>query len=177
MTTSTLLQKLDRVHRSGCGWLARCPGHSDHHPSLAICEGERGLLVKCWAGCDLESICAALGIRVADLFYESRRNSHTHARFSRIPVQPVQIDWRGYSHQILWYSEELFLRGEKILSTAKGLSPSTLTEEELEIALNAIYQAHLDLEESSRLEDLAVNLRDFGIQEEKTAHAARRSAA
>jgi len=130
-----------------------------------------------WGGASVEEICRALGIRVADLFYESRSNSNPHVRVAHTLVQPVQIEWRVYSHQILWFSEELFLRGERVLSTARGLSPSTLTEEELEIALNAIYQAHLDLDESSRLEDLAVNLRDFGIQEEKTNHAARQSAA
>jgi len=174
MNVEELLSLLQGVKKTGQGWTARCPAHEDRHPSLAICEGERGLLVKCWAGCDLGGICEALGVRVSDLFSDSQRRSSPHVVVS---PKPVRVDWRGYSHQILWYSEELFLRGEKILSTAQGIDPSTLTEEELEIALNAIYQAHLDLEESSRLEDLAANLRDFGIQEEKTAHAARRSAA
>ena len=40
--------------------------------------------------------------------------------------------------------------------------------------MEAVHTAHCDLEESERLEDLGVNLRDFDIQEEKTKHAARR---
>ena len=174
MTVEAFLGMLEGVKKTGQGWTARCPAHEDRHPSLAICEGERGLLVKCWAGCDLGGICEALGVRVSDLFSDSQRRSSPHVVVS---PKPVRVDWRVYSHQILWFSEELFLRGKRVLSTARGLSPSTLTEGELAIALNAIYQAHLDLDESSRLEDLAVNLRDFGIQEEKTNHAARHSAA
>jgi len=110
-------------------------------------------------------------------FYESQRNTQRRSlREVVIPPKTVRLDWRGYSHQILWYSEELFLRGEKVFSAAKGIVPSNLTEGEFDTALNAIYQAHLDLE-ASRLEDLAVNLRDFGIEEEKANHAARHSAA
>ena len=169
-----VLSRLDRVHRTPTGFVAFCPSHDGRRPKLAIREGERGILLKCWVGCDLTSICSAMGIRVADLFPESQRRS---SREVVVPPKPFRLKWRGYSHKILWFSEELFLRGERVLSTARGLSPSTLTEGELATALNAIYQAHLDLDESSRMEDLAVNLRDFGIQEEKTNHAARHSAA
>ena len=174
MTVEDLLSRLDGVRHTRSGWMARCPGHEDRDPSLSVREGDRGILIRCWAACTLESICAALGIRVADLFPESQRRPSPHGV---VPPKPFPLKWRDYSHKILWFSEELFLRGERLLSTARGLSPSTLTEGELAIALNAIYQAHLDLDESSRLEDLAVNLRDFGIQEEKTNHAARHSAA
>ncbi len=169
MTVEDLLSRLDGVRPTPRGHVAFCPSHDGRRPKLVIHEGERGiLLMKCWVGCDLTSICSAMGIRVADLFPESQRRPSPH---SVVQPKPFRVDWKGHSHQILWFAEELFLRGEKVLSTASGLSPSTLTEEELAIALNAIYQAHLDLDESSRLEDLAVNLRDFGIQEEKTAHA------
>jgi len=60
---------------------------------------------------------------------------------------------------------------------AKKLDPSALTAEELDLAMEAVHSAYRDLEESERLADLVVNLRDLGIQEEKTKHAARRQAA
>lgn len=37
--------------------------------SLSISQGDQGrTLLKCWSGCTVESICAAVGLRVADLF-------------------------------------------------------------------------------------------------------------
>lgn len=49
---------------------ALCPAHDDTHKSLRFKEGEDGrVLVKCMASnCTPEAICAALGLRVADLF-------------------------------------------------------------------------------------------------------------
>jgi hypothetical protein len=46
-----------------------CPAHDDRHPSLSIREGEdRRALVFCHRGCNVESIVAALGLELADLF-------------------------------------------------------------------------------------------------------------
>ena len=63
-----LVSRLD-AKRSGNGWKAKCPAHDDQIPSLSINEGVDGrVLLKCHAGCDVDSICAALNIRTADLF-------------------------------------------------------------------------------------------------------------
>jgi hypothetical protein len=57
------------THKNGQGWLAHCPAHEDKVPSLSISEGQDGrALVKCFAGCTPESIVAALGLRMTDLF-------------------------------------------------------------------------------------------------------------
>lgn len=68
----TACEFADLVHarRTGRGrWQAKCPSHPDRRPSLSIRQGERGILLRCWsAGCTAEQVCAALGIRVADLF-------------------------------------------------------------------------------------------------------------
>jgi hypothetical protein len=71
MTAIELLGKLDWVRRSGGGWAARCPAHPDKSPSLSVREGEKGLLLHCFSGCRIEDITQAIGIGVADLFYES----------------------------------------------------------------------------------------------------------
>lgn len=50
------------------GWTARCPAHEDRRPSLSISEGDEGrALVRCHTGCEIGSVCDALGLRVADL--------------------------------------------------------------------------------------------------------------
>ncbi|MBA3768099.1 MAG: hypothetical protein H0W99_14180, partial [Acidobacteria bacterium] len=62
MKTQTVLSKLRNVKRSGKGWSARCPAHSDAHNSLSVGEGDNGqVLLTCHAGCEFEDICAALG--------------------------------------------------------------------------------------------------------------------
>lgn len=54
------------------GFLACCPVHEDHSPSLSIAEGNDGrVLLNCFASCDTEAICEALGLTLADLFVPS----------------------------------------------------------------------------------------------------------
>lgn len=50
-------------------WIARCPAHSDKTPSLAIRDGlNGGVVLHCFAGCEVDSIVAALGLKITDLF-------------------------------------------------------------------------------------------------------------
>ena len=65
----TVLDRLDRVRRTGNGWSARCPAHEDRDPSLSIAEGADGrVLLRCFAGCALEDVVRALGLELSDLF-------------------------------------------------------------------------------------------------------------
>jgi putative DNA primase/helicase len=49
------------AYRSGRDWMARCPAHADHTPSLALSVGGSGkILVYCHAGCSQASVIAAL---------------------------------------------------------------------------------------------------------------------
>ena len=64
-----LLAKLQKVRRSGEGWIAACSGHEDHTPSLSVSEGDDGKwLLTCFAGCSLDRIVGALGLEAKDLF-------------------------------------------------------------------------------------------------------------
>jgi putative DNA primase/helicase len=56
------------ARRSGDSYLVQCPGHDDNRRSLAIKAGERGAILKCHAGCDVEAIVERLGLKMADLF-------------------------------------------------------------------------------------------------------------
>ncbi|MGH8646770.1 MAG: hypothetical protein ACREX4_20845 [Gammaproteobacteria bacterium] len=54
----------------GGGWMARCPAHDDHNPSLSIHDGDDGkVLVRCHAGCDqvrvIDVLRARAGTRTA----------------------------------------------------------------------------------------------------------------
>src|SRR5436305_13991437 len=65
----TVLARLKGVQRSLQGWVACCPAHNDREPSLSIGLGDEGnVLLKCFAGCSLESIVEAMGLTVVELF-------------------------------------------------------------------------------------------------------------
>lgn len=65
-----LLPRLDKVRQTKAGqWTALCAAHPDKTPSLRISEAEDGkLLLKCWAGCSVTEITAAVGLEMRDLF-------------------------------------------------------------------------------------------------------------
>ena len=53
---------------------AKCPAHDDNRASLSASTGPDGkVLLHCHAGCKLEAITAALGLKEADLFPKSNR--------------------------------------------------------------------------------------------------------
>lgn len=45
------------------GWLARCPAHDDHDPSLSLCDKDGKVLVRCHAGCDQRTVIETLKAR------------------------------------------------------------------------------------------------------------------
>lgn len=69
-----LLGRLERVKATGPGkWSASCPGplhnHGDRSPSLSIATGDDGrALLRCFTGCEVSAIVAAIGLELSDLF-------------------------------------------------------------------------------------------------------------
>ena len=80
-----VLARLEGVRRVGRGFVARCPAHPDKNPSLSLGVGADGrVLLKCFAGCDLDAILDALGLEVRDLF----PGEPDRWRWSRAPKLP-----------------------------------------------------------------------------------------
>lgn len=46
--------------RNGKGWVARCPAHDDHSPSLSVASENGKVLVHCFTGCPQEAVIRAL---------------------------------------------------------------------------------------------------------------------
>lgn len=67
-TAEPLLSRLDRVKKSGDGWMARCPAHDDRTASLSVTEAPDKVLVHCFGGCRTEDVLAAVGLEFKDLF-------------------------------------------------------------------------------------------------------------
>lgn len=69
MNITQFLSVLQGVKKSGNGWTAKCPAHDDGTASLSISTGDDGrTLLHCHAGCLPDAICAALGLKLSDLF-------------------------------------------------------------------------------------------------------------
>jgi len=70
---NTVLERLEangsRVKKQRAGYMACCPAHADHNPSLSINERtDGGALLFCHAGCDTKSVLDVLDLTFADLF-------------------------------------------------------------------------------------------------------------
>ena len=76
--TTRQIANLFRARRSGSwkgkpSFMAKCPSHPDRMASLSITEGADGkTFLHCFRGCLVEEILRAKGLRMGDLFAESR---------------------------------------------------------------------------------------------------------
>jgi hypothetical protein len=65
----------------------QCPAHDDRRPSLSIDEGEDGrVLLKCFAGCEVDAILDAIGLQSRDLF--PSRNGNDQKKGGRADIPP-----------------------------------------------------------------------------------------
>ena len=67
MTLQALIDRLEDVHPSGDGFMARCPAHDDRKASLSVTERDGRILLHCHAGCPYEKVRDALGLKNGDL--------------------------------------------------------------------------------------------------------------
>lgn len=75
MEINNFLELLNGVKKIANGYMALCPAHEDKEQSLSISMGDDDrILLKCFAGCDVESIVQTLGLEMKDLF----NGNHSH---------------------------------------------------------------------------------------------------
>jgi hypothetical protein len=76
-----ILGLLHGVREVGDRAIACCPAHEDRSPSLSVKRVDGKVLVHCHAGCTLDDITSALGIRTGDLFdRDGRPQPERHRR-------------------------------------------------------------------------------------------------
>lgn len=86
MQIEMLLSKFEKVRKTASSkWQACCPAHNDKSPSLAIkLTDDDKILVKCFAGCSVQDIVAAVGLTLADLMPERPQGyDRTRAKIPR----------------------------------------------------------------------------------------------
>lgn len=68
MKASEFVSHIHGVRQSGGGYIGHCPAHDDQRQSLSFTDGDKGLIVKCFAGCHVKDITAAIGVPLKELF-------------------------------------------------------------------------------------------------------------
>lgn len=145
MTLDALLARFDHVTPRGSRYMATCPAHADTNPSLQVTPGDKGSLVKCWAGCRLEEICSSLGIRPADLFYDAldsdpqQRRAAARKRKHEQQVREHHADQQGMLIDAL-------READYFVQSRRGLDISTWSDQKLDDELNSLADAYLLLE-------------------------------
>ncbi|WP_234029086.1 DUF7146 domain-containing protein [Aurantiacibacter spongiae] len=82
---------------SGTKGMARCPAHDDRTPSLGVSLGRQAILFHCFAGCDQQSVLAALareGFEAPVLFSGSATTNEPESTSTRKPSAVALRIWR-----------------------------------------------------------------------------------
>ncbi|MBA2252817.1 MAG: hypothetical protein H0W13_08955 [Nitrospirales bacterium] len=175
MTVETFLSLLENASPSGRGWKATCPGHMDKTPSLHIRQGDDGrVLVHCFSGCRPHEICAALGLKLRDLFIGSGNGSRSIRRSSVAAESP---SWRKNAAQLEDHALELWFRAEGILEAAHGLHAWEWTDADRKEGMEVVAEAYADREQAELLENVAFEVRLRGLAKDRKRVTPRNRAA
>lgn len=87
-----VVSRLSGVRRSGRGYTARCPAHEDRSASLSVCDGEHGVVLKCFAGCATDDVLGAIGLTYSDL-YPPRPIANTPAERAQVRQAVRESQW------------------------------------------------------------------------------------
>ena len=152
MTTAELAQIL-HARRLGPGkWIAKCPAHRDRSPSLAIREGKKAVLLRCWSGCATEDVLKAIGLKMSDLF--PNKPSANWREIGRIREKELHAIWeskRSIRHKRLrekgYSPEDMKLDWECAIAIAMMLAekPSEHLERLLAIKMDNVISFQMGL--------------------------------
>jgi hypothetical protein len=118
-----LLTRLEKVKRTGDGrWIACCPAHNDKSPSLAVRETTEGtILLKCFAGCDVHSVLAAIGMKMSDLFPRQDQYNAPHGQPERRPFPAADVlRTIGFEALVVMTSGASLLSGQPFTEVDRG---------------------------------------------------------
>ena len=84
-------------------YLALCPAHNDHQPSLSVNDKKDKLLIHCKAGCNTEAVLKALGLAMADLFFNNDK-----AKKKIVAVYPYHDTGGEVIYEVVRYKPKAF---------------------------------------------------------------------
>jgi hypothetical protein len=140
MTIHAFIQLVEGAKQTPRGWQVRCPSHDDRDPSLSVREGDRGLLLKCWAGCSAEDITRTLGLKLSDLFFDSNHRDSSERR-NVIQQRAKERAARQAIEEANGRHMDALREADCLVRTAQGLSIATWTDDELATAVDTVGRA------------------------------------
>ena len=193
MTTATLPAQRDRdairervdivdvvseyvaLSRAGQNLKGLCPFHAEKTPSFNVSPSKQVFYCfGCGAGGDMftflmkiEAMSFPEAVEVlaerVGLSANSTRFEHRSAPIVRPPLH----DWRRISSDLLFASEGLWLRSDRVFAAAERLDTSRWNQAELDQAMAAVSRAHEDRDRADLLEDVAFGLRMRSLEQEQ----------
>lgn len=79
------------VRSHGGYYTAECPAHEDQRASLSISQGEKGAILKCHAGCEVDDIRSELKLSWPDLFDNGGQIDQADRRHAADLWMPCQV--------------------------------------------------------------------------------------
>jgi hypothetical protein len=117
-----LLDRLERVRKSGRGYTARCPSHEDRSASLSIGEGNNGgIVVHCFAGCNPADVVQSVGLSLGDLFPERLRPETPEER--RAFAQAMRETRWAAALDVLTFEAAVIQAAAGMLQSGEPLTP------------------------------------------------------
>ena len=144
-----VLRYFDGVKKCGeSQYMARCPCHDDRKQSLSIGRGEKGVVMRCQAGCSTRDIIARVGLKPRDLFYDSQEKPQEKRRIVATYNYPGGVQKLRYSDKSFsWRQPDG--KGGWIYSR-KGIKPSLYIAGELSDGV-AVCEGEKDCDNLHRL--------------------------
>jgi len=135
-----VLEHLEGVREAQKGFMALCPAHDDHKPSLSVDVGDNDkAILKCFAGCKTADIVAAVGLTQADLFPKKQRSGKGDKQITRtdairnhlgeIQAYHVRVDYANGEKECRWQHSDGTYGLKKRKVTTLPLYGSELTPE------------------------------------------------
>jgi hypothetical protein len=146
MTANDFLAHLEGVRPRGPGrWTAKCAAHTDKTPSLSITEGERGILLRCWAGCSIDEICHSLGIEQRELFFDGLATDPRQRRAAaqRRADERARLEEKRHRDGLRL---DIQREAERLIASACNIDISCWSDDRLDQELNRLGAAYAVLE-------------------------------
>jgi len=108
---------------SGTKGMACCPAHDDRTPSLGVSLGRQAILFHCFAGCDQQSVLAALareGFEAPALFSGSATTNEPESTSTRKPSAVALRIWRD-AQSLRASPAKAYLESRGILAASPAL--------------------------------------------------------
>jgi hypothetical protein len=131
MNIDGILARLEGVRQTGPSqYVARCPAHRDRSPSLSVRDtGDGRTLIHCFAGCHVEAVVAAIGMRMSDLMPEKAitQTFLQRPKYSLKPAEALML----MGHEI---NVAVMLVDAMAANASKGEAPATYAVDRLALA-------------------------------------------